>query len=203
MRWIKGIVAFTAALVLGTFAASFFVGDNITRIDRPVVITQPYLPLPSIDLPEAAPAFDFGKALEATKPQGITVAYTGMEPRRQDENAYLKFVVYNGTSGPLTYGAQAPEWPFPDVRVNGLQPELEGYRCGSGMRPFVIDPGASAEFRVGHYEFEKVPAKRDLVTAGFYLRESHAEYGEAIFSEPFVLPNGFRQAIDQWKRDAR
>ncbi len=153
--------------------------------------------VPDIDLPTEYPAFEIGKA---TKPRGITVAFAGMEPESKDEAAYLKFVIYNGTLHQVTYGAKGgAERPFPDVWVNG-RPLPEEYRCGSGMMLYEIAPGMSAEFRIGRYEFENVPKKGDLINVGFYLRESHAEFGEAIFSEPFMLPEKFRRTIDQWNK---
>ena len=151
--------------------------------------------LPSIDLPKEFPAID---GVAATEPSGITVAYAGMVD--EGEYPYLKFVVYNRTSGPLTYGAQASEWPFPDVRVNGRRPVLNGYRCGSGMRRFVIDPGSSAEFRMGPYEFDRAPAKGSLITVGYFLSDRDGEFGRQFFPSPFFCPMHSRRLLSNGTR---
>jgi hypothetical protein len=107
----------------------------------------------------------------------------------------------NGTSGPIEYGAKGGgEWPFPEVRVNGQEVPYV-YRCGSGAMLHSIESRASAEFRVAVYEFENVPAQNDLITVGFYLRKTNAEFSDATFSEPFVLPIVFRRSIEQWHSD--
>ena len=179
------------------FMASLFVGDEMAAYEAAavaVVLVKSDLAIPSIDLPNERPAYD---AVKATKASGITVAYAGMKGKGED--AYLRFIVHNGTSSDINYGAKRAEWPFPDVLVNG-RPVPEENRCGSGMERYTIDPGMSAEFRIGPHEFEKVPEKGDLINVGFYLREAHAESGAVVFSEPFVLPPHFRRAIDQWHK---
>lgn len=100
----------------------------------------------------------------------------------------------------MTYSSNAgPEWPFPEVLLNGRPVPARG-RCGSGMEPYAINPGMSAELRISPYELRKVPKKNDLATVGFYLRERDDDLGEAVFSEPFVLPKAFRHAVDQWNK---
>ena len=137
---------------------------------------------------------------KAVAPKNIHVMYAGTEPARSDEIAYLRFVVFNGTPRKLVYASKGAEWPAPEVLVHG-QPLPEHYRCGSLTMLYSIEPGASAEFRVGVYEFEEVPKSGALVTVGFYLREENDDFSEAVFSEPFVLPDLFRRSIRLWHKE--
>jgi hypothetical protein len=130
-------------------------------------------------------------------PQGIRVMYAGAEPARGHATSYLRFVVHNGTAGQVSYGAKGAEFAFPEVRVNGRKlPDV--YRCGSGASLYFIEPGRSAELRVGVYEFKKTPRKGDLITVAFYLRRFGASASKEIVSEPFLLPDSFRRSIDHW-----
>ncbi len=155
--------------------------------------------LPEIpDIPVAEELKRFGQE-KAVAPEGIRVMYAGMEHARGDEIAYLRFVVYNGTSGRISYASKGAEWPFPEVYTNGKK-SRDILRCGSGTSLYFIEPRASAEFRVGVYEFETAPRKSDLITVVFYIHDPDAGLAEEVISEPFVLPDSFRRSIDVWTK---
>ena len=69
------------------------------------------------------------------------------------------------------------------------------WRCGTGMQNFQILPGGSAEFRVPRYEFLERPNAADQITAGFYLKSPFDEESKIYYSEPFHLPDEFRDKI--------
>jgi hypothetical protein len=134
----------------------------------------------------------------ATTPKGIRVMYAGTEPARDDEIAYLRFVVYNGTGNKLVYGSKGAEWPPLRLWVNARL--LSHEYCASGASRYYIEPNGSAEFRVGVYEFEKAPQKNDKINVAFYLAEDGSDSAEEILSAPFVILDSFRQEIDLWNK---
>ena len=179
MKILRRTFLFVLTFVLGVQMAAF--GDWSSRA------------IPDISAPEEREPFDDQKSVA---PEGIRLMYAGMEPARGDEIAYLRFVVYNGTSSRVGYASHGAEWPFPGVWVNGKKsPGV--LMCGNGMGRYFIEPGASAEFRLGVYEFETVPKKSDLITIGFYL---DAGLAEDVLSQPFVLPDSFRRSIEAWHK---
>jgi hypothetical protein len=170
------------------FVLTFFFGIQIVAL-----VSWTWPEIPKIFVTEEIARFNGENAAE---PTGIRVMYAGMEPNRKDETAFLRFVVYNGTSSKVSYDAQVSQRPSPKVYVNSHTSPSIG-RCRSGMKPYFIEAGASAEYLVGSFEFERVPNKSDLITVGFYLRYVNSDLAEEIFSEPIVLPDAFRQSIHQ------
>jgi len=179
------------------FGLTFFSGSQIVSL-----LSSVWPEIPNIVVDK-----ELAENEKAVEPNGIHVMYAGMEPARGNDTAYLRFIIYNGTSGKVRYVSKVSEWPFPSLYLNGKKlPEIT--RCRSGMRSYSIEPGVSAEFRVGVDEFLEVPKKGDLITVGFYLVDpiSHsylryaASSAEEFSSEPFVLPDSFRQVIRQWNR---
>ena len=153
--------------------------------------------IPDIPVTEQLKRFEEEKAVA---PEGIRVMYAGEEHARGDEIAYLRFIVYNGTSDRISYAAKGAEWPFPEVYINGKKsPDI--LRCGSGMTLYFIEPRASAEFRVGVYEFETAPRKSDLITVVFNVGDADSGLADEAISQPFVLPDSFRRSIDVWRKE--
>jgi len=177
------------------FGLAFFSGSQIVSL-----VSSVWPEIPNIVVDK-----ELAENEKAVEPRGIRVMYAGEVMADEDETAYLRFVVYNGTSSKVSYNSKGSVWPFPYIRVNG-KALPETISCGNGVKTYFIEPGDSAEFLVRAYEFDKVPKKGDLVTVGFYLVDpiSHSDLPNAAYSyeefssEPFVLPDSFRQAIRQF-----
>jgi hypothetical protein len=186
MKIVARFFLFISAFVVGTQAAALF--------------SQVWPEMPEIAVNEKT---DWLETERASSPDGIQVSYTGVIPAHGNEPASLRFIAHNGTSKTIVYGAKGAENPSPDVFVNGQLVVPQGWRCGSGARLYEIAPGASAEFHVGVYEFETIPSKGSLITVGYYLNERDSKLLNETFSEPFVLPDTFRRAIIDWKREEK
>lgn len=155
--------------------------------------------LPKIDEQDSLP---FEKSIA---PEGVTVTYAGM--RRIDEmgdwngTPYLKFIVHNGTGSAISYSSQrVPYGAASDVLIDGNK-QPEGYRCGSGASLYSVEPGLSAEFWVLATEFEIVPKKNAKISVGFFIRGPESDFSSATYSEPFILPQSFRNSIKDWRRE--
>lgn len=88
MEFIARSFAFAMALVLGTLAALFFTAGQSTGFDRGSVGADPFPAVQAGNVLTKHPSSEPGNA---TKPQGITVAYAGMGLESGEETAYLKY----------------------------------------------------------------------------------------------------------------
>ena len=185
MRIVARFFLFISAFVIGTQAAALF--------------SQIWPEIPEIAVKEKT---DWLEDEKASTPTGIQVLYAGVVSARGNEPASLRFIAHNGTSKTIVYGSKGAQNPWPDVYINGrLVPH--GWRCGSGAMLYEIAPGASAEFHLEVYEFENIPPKGSLITVGYSLHEKDSKSYDEIFAEPFMLPDTFRRAIIDWKREEK
>lgn len=173
------------------FSLAFVLGTQLTQLISSMDTTSDMTRLPAVEEPARF------LTERAPMPLGVTVTYAGLQKNNHD-GPYLKFIVHNGTNAPVSYGAQGPYSPIPDVLIDRKR-QPEGYRCVSGSRAYSIEPKMSAEFRVREVEFEGLPRSNAVISVGFYLRDPHSDFGTDIFSEPFVIPEKFRDSIKEWR----
>ena len=175
------------------FSLTFVLGTQLTQLISSMNTTSDMTRLPAVEEPARF------LTERATMPSGITVTYAGMQKNKQD-GSYLKFIVHNGTNAPVSYGAKGSYSPIPDVLIDGNK-QPKGYRCGSGSRVYSIEPKMSAEVRVWETEFESLPRRNAVMRVGFYLSDLHSDFGTDIFSEPFVIPEQFRDSLKEWRNE--
>ncbi len=180
MRLVYGLFVFVAGLFLGIGAAT--VGN----------LVEPCMVMPEIEV--AGP--DTDKTEIAADNSDIHVAYAGIcSVARDGGKVYLKFLIHNRTEHPLAYVGYFASHSFPLLKANGnLLPSA--FICPRGSREFTIPPGRWAEVLVDREEFLSRPPKDVLVSTGFHLRPVSATESSVHYSEPFQLPEEFRNSID-------
>lgn len=179
MKWIARVFVFAAGLVLGTFADSLFSTNTV----------QPYPQIQVID--EHNPKTSLSM-------RGVKVMYAGLESNR-GENPYLKFVIYNGLGHLILYSGVGP-YISHDINIIG-RPMDRIWECEIGNEVISIAPGDFAEVHVGSSKFPVRPRQTDPITVEFDLRDGSAEDPVTHTSEPFLLPEPFRQSIDARRFD--
>jgi len=168
------------------FAVAFYLG---------LLITSMFVPIDSRHGSE-----DFGCLLtvpieHARLPEGIKVMYAGWERGTGPGDSYLKFVIFNGTPGVVSYSAQDDSWGLPPIisSNDGKGP----HRCGNGFADYYLFPAQSAEIRVYEYEFVKriEPGRKIIVSfdLGTKVETSDGPYS----TEPFQLPEEFRRSVNK------
>lgn len=185
MKWIARVVVFLSALVFGAFTVSLFSTDAIPDLYRTVMVSE-----------EGKGDWD---SLGPKSPVGIHVMYAGMERDAITKAQYLKFVIYNGQSFPVSYSGYAPSDAFAQIRSNGTELPTVWY-CTMGSMSFQIASGRSAEVHVQPQEFTRRPRKADAITVAFDVWSDQSETG-IYTSEPFLLPETFRKSIDPSRSD--
>lgn len=181
MKWIARLFVFAAAMFLGMAAAAVFSGFGRSGLFDCTFPIQP------------TAVYETGSKF-APVPAGIRVMYAGVDRDPDDSELRLKFVIYNGLTRVVSYRSHRPDTPTPQLTANGV--DLHGRMdCGTGMQNFNILPGESAEIHVYKYRFVERPGKSDQITAGFYLKPALANEFETHTSEPFLLPDEFRESI--------
>ncbi len=180
MNWIARLLVFAAAMSLGMIAAAVFSGFGSSGLSNCI-----------INVRGTAPDSGFKTA---PSPKGIRVVYAGVDRNHYDSEARLKFVIYNGLSYPVSYRSHQPDSPSPTLKANGVNIR-NLLDCGTSMQNFSILPGESAEVHVYNHRFTERPRKADTITAGFYLKPAFAKEYETHTSEPFLLPEEFRESI--------
>lgn len=134
----------------------------------------------------------------APSPSGVKVIYLGLDRTNTDRPRRLRFLVYNGLSLPIRYSAHQPDGAFPRLTIAGREiPPIAV--CGNGISTYFILPGRSTEMTVSALEFTEVPRANDSITAGFYFLTTLPGRGAMHFSEPFLLPSEFRDALRRSK----
>jgi hypothetical protein len=151
-----------------------------------IVYIFPVYPEPAIEYPE--PLSD-----AAVSPEGISVMYAGWA-RSKDARPYLKFAIYNGLGRPVSYSGFR-QYILHDVDIVGA-PMERIWECQIGNMDIYIAPGQLAEVHVGSSKFSRRPRKTDSVTVDLYLWDGIDKEPTTYTTEPFLLPEPFRQSID-------
>src|SRR5687768_7325118 len=177
MKWISRSFVFAVALMLGGSAVSI------------VSMFNGETPYPDISVYDPS----LTNSHSAITPDGIKVMYAGWE-RGKAEGPYLKFIIYNGLDQPITYAGYGPMYPIVEIGINGYFDRI--WECQNGTEHFNIEPRGLVEVYVDRYEFyEKRPRKTDRTTVEFYLWTAPDGETEIYTSEPFLLPDDFRDKI--------
>jgi hypothetical protein len=181
MKWIIRTWVFGISLVLGVSAAALV--DLLAFEPSPVSIEE-YEKIK--EMPNAV--------INGT---GVRVTYMGwkVEASEPYSYSYLEFLVQNDSWEPLSYWGHNSNDMLTELRSNGKEIELMG-RCGTGMGSHILLPGASAVVRVPGFEFRSRPAASDLITAGFSLRRPFEDRATIFWSQPILLSEEFRMAIE-------
>lgn len=183
MWWIGKLAVFSFAMFLGIGAATVIARFEIREMSAELTVDE------QANRPTAS-----GTALS---PTGIHVMYAGWERGAGMAEPYLKVLIHNGLNGSVAYSAHTPEGPFPELAVNGKPLQMLG-RCGTGIKSFYISSGDIAELRLSKYDFLEQIGKNDKITVGYYLKLANADNFKIYTSEPFLLPDEFRESIGSW-----
>jgi hypothetical protein len=163
MKWFARILAFLAALILGFSMASVF---------APMYSSVP---------PELEGILVHTSGSQRGEfpitPNGIRVMYAGWEKPENDE-PYLRFIIYNGTIGVVSYQSSDPELLQPEIRSSGRNVLLRPVSANQIKTGYGISPGHSAEMRIARSDFvntlelwpEITVAYRLKTTSGRHLR---------------------------------
>lgn len=175
MKWIGRGLAFAVCLAAGL--ALVFVLDAI-----------------SLSVAKAVTKANSIPATTQAAPSGLHISYIGWKRDDAGPSARIKVAVYNGLFQPVAYSAHDPGTPSPRIRINGneIQPLLS---CGTGIKTFWILPGQTVEFEVGSLYFTRTPRPGDNISVGFYFKPVTSSEYQIFYSEPFLIPEEFRQAI--------
>ncbi len=181
MKWAERLFVFAAATFIGLAAAAMFSGSRSSGLSDCVITLG------------GIASNDTGSKT-APSPVGIRVTYAGVDRDPDDSEPRLRFVIYNGLTRPISYRSYRPDTLTPRLKANGDDLHSSS-DCGIGMQTFNILPGGSAEIHVYKYRFVERPGKTDQITASFYLKPAFANEFETHTSEPFLLPDEFRESI--------
>lgn len=183
MKWIARSIVFAAALAVGLAAAWVWPAIGAAPASAPHIQPAAAVLMQARDEP--------GRYIA---PGEITVVFTGIgRDEKIDGRVYLRFLVHNRSYSPASYRAFSADSPFPQVSANGKTLRF-GFRCGTGMMEHTIPPWGIAEFRVGYWDYLEEPASGSTMEVGFVLKPSSEIEGALYSSEPFTLPEEFRQS---------
>ena len=169
------------------FAACFLAGLSLTLVIGYVALLLASPASPASEAPtDSQPSYSA---------RGIQISYVGWKRSEDDsDSGRIRLAVYNGLLQPVRYYAHDPKNVWPSITIN--EKEIEKiFGCGTGIQTFYILPGETVEFEVSTFRFTQTPKAGDRTRVGFYLRPLTSDKSEVYYSEPFVLPEEFRQEI--------
>lgn len=181
MKWIARLLVFAAAMFLGMAAAAIFSGFGSGGLSNCVITLRG--------------TTDDNGFKTAPLPAGIRVMYSGSGSDSADAEPYLRFVIYNGLSDSISYGARNSDGPSPIIKINGKFLNYRWSGEGYGADSFTVLPETSVEVRVNRDSFQNRPRKTDEITVGFKLIPKFAKESKTYTSEPFLLPDEFRVSM--------
>lgn len=172
MKWFLRGLVFTAALFVGFAATAAFRSDGLSNCVVNV------------------PSTGDDETQFANPPHGVNVMYAGFGRDPAYVQPYLRFIIYNGLTHPISYEASTPYGPYAELIANRrLLSTVIGTETKT--QEFDILGGDSAEVRVYSNQFTARPPKGVPIKVGFYMGDNY----KPDISQPFLLPDEFREAI--------
>lgn len=166
------------------FCVALLIGVQATQLISKVAVYR--------TLPTAPEVSEINEVPPALPPFGVRIAYIGhLEPIPGTESN-LQFLIYNGSSSPISCIGYRGVCAKPDIFIR--EHAESAWKCMNGADEYTIKPGETGSLAVIADDFTELPGETENVTVGYTFWQPG---GSPIQSsaEPIVLPSAFRDQV--------